>query len=179
MALKHAILVSLAEKTASGYDLARRFDRSLGFFWQASHQQIYRVLADLEASGDIQASSAAGAGRRERRTYRLTESGRAALHQWSTEPTPLEQSRSEFAVKVRGMQHGSPEAVLTDIRRQLAAHQERLSYFEAEAARNYPEPAALTPDQLPLYLVLRGGIRSEESYIGWCQEMLQLLEERS
>ena len=33
MSLQHALLVSLAEREASGYDLTRRFDRSLGFFW--------------------------------------------------------------------------------------------------------------------------------------------------
>jgi DNA-binding PadR family transcriptional regulator len=38
MALEHAILVSLAERAASGYDLARRFDASIGFFWKATHQ---------------------------------------------------------------------------------------------------------------------------------------------
>ena len=49
MALEHAILVSLAEKSASGYDLARRFDASIGNFWAASHQQIYKVLARMES----------------------------------------------------------------------------------------------------------------------------------
>ncbi|MEU0155402.1 PadR family transcriptional regulator [Micromonospora fulviviridis] len=42
MSLEHAILVSLLEQPASGYELARRFDRSIGRFWTATHQQIYR-----------------------------------------------------------------------------------------------------------------------------------------
>ena len=44
MALEHAILVSLLEKPGSGYELARRFERSIGYFWTATHQQIYRTL---------------------------------------------------------------------------------------------------------------------------------------
>ena len=51
MALEHAILVSLLEKPGSGYELARRFDRSIGHFWTATHQQIYRVLKRMEADG--------------------------------------------------------------------------------------------------------------------------------
>ena len=47
MALEHAILVSLTERPASGLDLTRHFDRSIGFFWSATHQQIYRVLARM------------------------------------------------------------------------------------------------------------------------------------
>ena len=44
MALTHAILVALSEQSGSGYELARRFDRSIGYFWSATHQQIYRTL---------------------------------------------------------------------------------------------------------------------------------------
>jgi DNA-binding PadR family transcriptional regulator len=35
VALPHAILVSLCEQAGSGYELARRFDRSIGCFWAA------------------------------------------------------------------------------------------------------------------------------------------------
>jgi len=42
MPLDHALLVALSERPASGLELARRFDRSIGYFWHASHQQIYR-----------------------------------------------------------------------------------------------------------------------------------------
>ena len=44
MALEHALLVSLTERAGSGYELARRFDKSIGFFWNATHQQIYREI---------------------------------------------------------------------------------------------------------------------------------------
>lgn len=176
MALKHAILVSLAEKAASGYDLARRFDKSLGFFWQASHQQIYQLLAKMENSGELAAELQAGAGKPGRKVYRLTDAGRRALHEWTREPTPTEQPRSEFAVKIRGMNFGDPTAVRLDIERQREAHRARLAYYLAEAARNYPDPAALDAARLPPYLVLRGGIRTEAGYIAWCEEMLELLD---
>ena len=51
MALEHAILVSLAERASTGYELARRFDKSIGQFWTATHQQVYKVLARMEADG--------------------------------------------------------------------------------------------------------------------------------
>ena len=51
MALPHAILVSLCEQSGSGYELARRFDRSIGYFWAATHQQIYRTLKSMEDDG--------------------------------------------------------------------------------------------------------------------------------
>ena len=47
MALSHAIMTALLEEDLTGYDLAKKFDTSLGFFWQASHQQIYQDLKKL------------------------------------------------------------------------------------------------------------------------------------
>ena len=61
MALEHAILVSLLEKPGSGYELARRFERSIGHFWTATHQQIYRVLKRMESDGWIDAREVAAA----------------------------------------------------------------------------------------------------------------------
>ena len=55
MSLPHAILTALLEKPSSGLELTRRFDRSIGYFWSATHQQIYRELGRLEAEGHIRA----------------------------------------------------------------------------------------------------------------------------
>ena len=63
MALEHAILVSLAERSATGYDLARRFDASIGNFWKASHQQIYKVLGRMHADGLVTSEAVAQDGR--------------------------------------------------------------------------------------------------------------------
>src|SRR5699024_1465053 len=47
VSLKFAILTSLTEREGSGIELARRFDKSIGYFWPATHQQIYRELDRL------------------------------------------------------------------------------------------------------------------------------------
>ena len=48
MSLAHVLLTSLIEKPSTGSELARRFDRSMGFFWNATHQQIYRELSGMQ-----------------------------------------------------------------------------------------------------------------------------------
>lgn len=37
MALEHAILVSLAERPGTGYEIGQQFQRSIGYFWSATH----------------------------------------------------------------------------------------------------------------------------------------------
>lgn len=174
MSLQHALLVSLAEQEATGYDLTRRFDKSLGFFWSATHQQIYRVLARMTDDDLVAVRTEPGEGRPDRRVYTLTDSGRAELLRWTQEPTPAETLRSAFAVKVRGMRFGDPEAVVADISRRRDEHARQLAYYEANCAKNYAHPDALDADQRPLYAVLRGGIRTERAMLEWCDEMLEL-----
>ncbi|HEX5361461.1 MAG TPA: PadR family transcriptional regulator, partial [Fluviicoccus sp.] len=58
MSLPHALMTSLLEKSCSGYDLARRFEKSIGYFWRASHQQIYRELGRMEEAGWIRSEAA-------------------------------------------------------------------------------------------------------------------------
>ena len=63
MALEHAILVSLAERAGTGYELGRQFSTSIGHFWSATHQQIYRVLAKMADAGLVEVRTEAGDGR--------------------------------------------------------------------------------------------------------------------
>ena len=42
MGLRHAVLASLLEGDAAGYELSKRFDVSVANFWSATPQQLYR-----------------------------------------------------------------------------------------------------------------------------------------
>jgi DNA-binding PadR family transcriptional regulator len=173
MALEHAILVSLAEKTASGYDLARRFDASIGHFWKASHQQIYKVLGRMESDKWVESHLVPQDNRPDKKVYSITGEGRDELHRWSLVPTPIESLRSEFAVKLRGIGFGDQEAVLRDVHVRRAAHAAQIEFYESSAAKHYPDPASLKDDELGAYLVLRGGILAEQHGLSWCDEILQ------
>lgn len=178
MALEHAILTSLAERSGTGSDLTRRFDASFAFFWTATHQQIYRALVRLQEEGSVVAVMRPRHGRPDGRVYELTPQGRAKLADWTTTPSRVEPLRSEFAVKVRAMPFGDRAAIIEDIRQKRAIHQERLLRYEVDAEVNFGDPTELSDDRFPAYLVLRGGILQEEAYVGWFEEMLELLGAR-
>lgn len=178
MALEHAILVSLAEKSASGYDLARRFDASIGHFWKASHQQIYKVLGRMERDGWVASELVAQGGRPDKKVYVITDRGREELALWTSKATPVEHLRSEFAVKLRALPFGDSAAIVDDVRVRRRAHTEQLAYYAESAARFYPNPDDLTDDELGGWLVLRGGMLAEQTGIAWCDEILQRLDVR-
>lgn len=175
MALEHAILVSLAERSATGYELARRFDASIGNFWKASHQQIYKVLARMESAGLVTAETVAQAGRPDKRVHAITEAGREELRAFAAEPSEPEPLRSAFAVKLRALPFVETDDVLADVRRKREQHAAKLAYYEQSAQTFYPDPDALGPDDLGPWLVLRGGIAGERTAIAWCDEILSAL----
>lgn len=172
MALEHALLVALREQPAAGLELAGRFSRSIGFFWSATHQQIYRVLARMEADGWVEATPVPQAGRPDKKEYAVTAAGREALAAWLATPVGPEPMRSELAVKLRGASFGEREAVLDVVRADLADHHLRLEHYRQLMKRDYPEPGRLTGLALDQYLVLRGGVRLEEFWTQWLEEYL-------
>lgn len=171
VALEHALLVSLSERPATGIELTRRFDRSIGFFWRATHQQIYKVLRRMEADGWV--SAQAGDGRSTERRYEVADAGRAALRSWLGAPTAPEQLRSEVAVKMRGASYGDRGALLDHLEHLRSEHLVRQAHFEELERAQFPRPDLLAGRDLDTWLVLRGGVRREQFWVEWLGDYLQ------
>jgi DNA-binding PadR family transcriptional regulator len=180
VALPHAILVSLCEQAGSGYELARRFDRSIGYFWAATHQQIYRTLRAMESDGWVHVDVVEQRGRPDKKLCRVTDAGRTELSRWIAEPlhgrgSSVSDSRTrELAVKIRGAAYCddmSLDALTTQVVELRRERAELLDTYLSLAKRQFPDPSALHGATLHQYLVLRGGIRAEESSIEWLDEV--------
>ena len=172
VALEHALLVALSEDPASGSDLARRFDRSIGFFWHATHQQIYRTLARMAADGWLSMTEVAQAGSPARRVYDVSPAGSSELTRWLAAPTPVDPLRSELAVKLRAASRGDTAALRGIVEEHLADHTVRLDHYRQLQKRDYADPQALSGTTLDQYLVLRGGLLMEEFWVAWLTEWL-------
>lgn len=173
MALEHALLVALSERPGSGLELAGRFERSIGFFWHATHQQIYRVLGRMEKDGWVSVETLPQSGRPDRRVHAVSPAGAAVLAEWLVEPLPMESFRSDLAVKLRAASYGERAVLLRRVRETLGDHEIRLAHYRELEKRDYAVPADLAGSDLDQYLVLRGGIRLEEFWIGWLNEYLE------
>lgn len=176
MSLSHAVLTSLIEKSSSGYELARRFDKSIGYFWHATHQQIYRELARMEAAGWIASSSAPDAGKTRKREYRVLAPGRAELARWASEACAPMDLRDELMVKLRADAALGEIDLCDELRRRIALHHEKLAHYRQIEQRDFP--AARTPSRLERihHMILKKGILYEEASMAWSEEMLLVLE---
>lgn len=171
MAIEHAILVSLLEKPGSGYELARRFERSFGYFWTATHQQIYRVLKRMEADALLDVREVPQQGRPDKKEYAVAAAGRAVLTEWLHEPIEPESVRHDLAVKIRGAAFDDPAALVREVERYRHTHAERLAHYLAGEERDFTGSAAATAGPLDAgqelqHVVLRGGIAYERMTLG-------------
>lgn len=184
MALEHAILVSLLEKPGSGYELARRFDRSIGYFWAATHQQIYRVLKRMESDGWIAAREVAQQDRPDKKEYSVAGPGRTVLSAWLQEPIQPESMRHELAVKIRGAAFDDPAELIHEVERHRQAHADRLAHYLAGERRDFTGPEAPVPEAPDAgrelqHVVLRGGIAYERMTLAWLDDVLATLHRLS
>ncbi len=177
MSLRYAIMTALIEDELSGYDLARSFDKSLGFFWQASHQQIYRELRKLNDLGWTHSRAEKQSGRPDRIAYALSDAGREALAAWVTENDRmrLQETRDEFYVKLYNLSEDNIEYLHGRLVERRDAMMQRLFLYERIRKGHYADPEELPLRRKGVYLALLGGIMQGQQYLSWCDEALKLL----
>ncbi|WP_329243876.1 PadR family transcriptional regulator [Streptomyces sp. NBC_01478] len=172
MSLPHAILTALLEKPSSGLELTRRFDRSIGYFWSATHQQIYRELGKLESEGQIRALASEQPARGQKKRYEVLPAGRAELARWTAsaqDPKPL---RDTMLLRLRAAAVVGTAGVESDLRRHLALHQRQLAEYEEIEKRDFP-PGRDSPQDRLQHLVLRAGIDLETFWTRWLTHAIE------
>jgi DNA-binding PadR family transcriptional regulator len=175
MSLPHALLTSLSERAGSGSELARRFDKSIGYFWAATHQQIYRELARLEEAGWIE-SLPAEMGRGRKRAYRILPDGITELKRWiaeSEDPRPL---RDALMVRIRAEASVGPAGLEEEMARHLAMHEARLALYHSFEERDFASSEDSRARRLQ-YVLLKGGIAQEEMAIQIARDAIRILRE--
>jgi DNA-binding PadR family transcriptional regulator len=99
--MKFPIMALLASSPAHGYELKQQLESNFGAALPALNTgQIYTALGRLERDGLIEGDAVAQDNRPNKRVYRVTERGRAALDDWIAQPTPGTRLRDEFFMKL-------------------------------------------------------------------------------
>ncbi len=171
MSLPHAILIALLEKSSSGLELTRRFDKSIGYFWSATHQQIYRELGRLEREGQIRAIPAPQPARGKRKEYEVLPAGRAELIRWKAEQDEPKRPRDPLLLRLRASGVVGTEGLEPELRRHLDLHRAQLAAYQEMEKRDFAPPEDTERGRVH-HLVLRGGIMMESFWVEWLGEVL-------
>lgn len=176
VALQFAILTALTERESTGIELARRFDRAFGYFWPATHQQIYRELDRLKTGGLVaEVPQPEAPGRGQPKIFAITPAGAEALRDWVSETDDPSRLRDGLIVRLRAAAAtGDYESVRAAVEHHLDVHERTYALYREIEDRDFAAPAD-GGDALR-HMVLKAGLSMERSWADWCREVLETLD---
>ena len=175
MSLAHVLLTSLIEKPSTGFELARRFDRSMGFFWNATHQQIYRELNGMQKKGWISTlEDQSDHGRK--KTYQVEQLGRVELADWMVKQGQPAQLREEIMVRLRAEAQFGGNTVLPELERHLELHRENLKLYRQIFSKDFEQIEQLDRTLYIHKMILQLGIDLEMGWINWLDQVIPQLK---
>ena len=172
--MDYVLLGLLSHEPMTGYEMKKRLDTSLRFFWGGSFGSIYPTLNQLEQERKVTKENASSNGR-EKISYSITDTGREALKDWLKKPAEKDEIRYETLLKLFFGNETGFEGAGEHIARFeekckaelqiLRMFEESLSHYLEEDTHKY------------YYLTVQFGIKTYESYLKWCEEAKLLIEE--
>lgn len=171
------ILGLLSHEELTGYEIKKRMDTSLKYFWGASYGSIYPTLGDLVKRGLATKRDGLDSNRN-KIIYSITEDGRNYLKKWLMLPVEKDELRYETLLKLFfGNEAGGLQAI-SHIDAFEDKIKKELSYLigAAEILKNNIEI-----DETHKYylLTVKFGIKTYSAYLDWCKEAKESLSKRS
>jgi PadR family transcriptional regulator, regulatory protein AphA len=97
---KHLILGMLAHRSMTGYDIKKKMNEYIRYFWKTGYGQLYPTLAGLKSSGLIKEESDVKENNRNSKTYSITPKGMDALEAWLKKPMKYESVKYEHLLQL-------------------------------------------------------------------------------
>jgi DNA-binding PadR family transcriptional regulator len=171
---EYAVLGLLADGPLSGYELHKRAERTIGYFWRPAKSKIYELLPRLSEAGYVASRHVPQDRRPDKQVHRLTPLGRETLRDWlESHDLPKTVARNPLLLKLFFGGHGNTTALVDLIA-------ERRGRAEQQLAELRELESGIDPDRDVFgYLTLLHGIEDAESTARWCVVALDVLSRQS
>ena len=179
MALKYVILTLLNREPQSGYQIVRSFDNAFGYFWSASHQQVYRELSGLSGSGMVKAKLVKQEDKPDKKIYTISKEGINSLQSWLESPAKPQKSRDPLLVKLMNANHENFQTMMIELDLQTSESYKLQSIY-SDIEKKFYTPSMrkqLPAKDLVLYIALRKGILGLKARLEWLAEAKALLRD--
>ena len=170
------ILGLLSHEDLTGYEIKKRMDTTLKYFWSASYGSIYPALNDLEERGLATKREDTG-NRRNKFIYTITDDGRDYLKKWLALPVEKDELRYETLLKLFFGNELGAEQAISHIEEFGKKFEKELPYLlRAEKTLN----ESLNDDTAHKYylLTVEFGIKTYNTYLEWCKEAKKILVDK-
>lgn len=167
------ILGLLSHEELTGYEIKKRMDTALKYFWGASFGSIYPTLSDLVSRG-FATKRDDTENKRNKVIYTITDNGRAHLKEWLRLPVEKDELRYETLLKLFfGNEEGELQAIShieafqekieKELPYLLSSQQTLKKYIDSDGAHKY------------YLLTVKFGIQTYKAYLEWCKEAKRIL----
>lgn len=171
-----AILGILYSGAKSGYDIKKKLENEIGYYFKISNGQIYPALKHLDAMGYATVSVQRNESKPERKVYSLTEMGKAAFREWLSQPVDYQNpGGNELLLKLHfGAIAGTGHSMELIARHAGMNAREQARYSEIETFLNLD--AIRTAPEYYSYITLRFGQIVVQAHLDWCREAEEILK---
>jgi DNA-binding PadR family transcriptional regulator len=170
--MKHVVLGLLAAGPAHGYEVRRRYDELFaGAGVEVNVGQIYVTLGRLEKDGLVTHTSASGGDRRDRKVYRLTDTGTKALREWFAERPDTPIVKPDVLLRLVTARLAADVIPGVDARAIITDHRQRC----LEALRDLDRQAGQTPPGSVSGLLLQSTALHLQAELRWLEACEQQL----
>jgi len=171
-----AILGLLSHQPMTGYDIKKRIDFSLRFFWGASYGSIYPTLNSLMKQGMVTKTETKENGR-DKIFYTITDKGHDKLKEWLMQPVEKDEIRYETMLKLFFGGEIGKEETLGHIARFEEKAKEELPFL-LQCESQLEEILDEDEDHLYYLLTAKFGVKMFQCYLEWCKEANKLLKNK-
>ncbi len=167
------ILGLLSHEELTGYEIKKRMDTALKYFWSASYGSIYPALNDLVERG-LATKREDAKSKRNKLIYTITNDGREYLKKWLTLPIEKDELRYETLLKLFfGNEQGEEQAIF-HIEAFEQKIQKELPYL-LNAQKILSENLNDESTHKYYLLTVEFGIKTYQTYLEWCKEAKKIL----
>ena len=169
----YLILGLLSFGEMSGYDLKQTADMSVAHFYASpARSQIYTELRRLSELGYVEAREVEQSDRPDKRLYKVTRSGQAALREWlENTPTSTDVIKSHLLLKVFFGSRMDRSALIEEVRQSRDDARKHEEFLRQILSRCDGEQGSLFT-----YLTVGKGIAHSRADESWADEAIQMLE---
>ena len=169
------ILGLLRHETMTGYEIKKRIDTALKYFWSGSFGSIYPTLTMLEKDGCVTKAETTENGRA-KISYTITEKGHNRLKEWLSAPVVKDELHYETLLKLFFGGELGPEGTLQHIQNFEEKIRGELPILEMCVAQL---EGILEEEEHKYYLLTaKFGVETYRSYLKWCDDAKSILGER-
>lgn len=167
------ILGLLSHEDLTGYDIKKRIDGSISFFWKGSFGSIYPALNEMEKSGLVKKKEAKKSSGREKIMYHITAAGRKVLADWLKDEQASNDLKYETLLKIYFGGSEDKAVTISNIEafeKQIKENLELLKLYKENLESVLDEEGHIN-----YYLTVTFGIDTYEAYLKWCTKAKKLI----